>query len=93
MTIAISNLVVKNNVPSGTTVGVLTARDASAKWLPCNFTLTKNSAGFFAISGNNLVTVWSGSAAAGIYSVRVHATCTNAYFSGNATFAITITAG
>ena len=93
MTIAISNLMVKNNVPSGTIVGVLTARDASGKWIPCNFTLTKNSAGFFAISGNNLVTVWSGSAAAGIYSVRIHATSTNMSFSGNASFAITISAG
>jgi hypothetical protein len=90
MTIAISNLTIKNNVPPGTTIGVLTARDASAKWIPCNFTLTKNSAGFFAISGNNLVTVWSGSAPAGIYSVRVHAISTGVSFSANASFAITI---
>jgi hypothetical protein len=50
--------------------------------------LTKNSAGFFAISGNNLVTAFSGSFSAGNYSVRVHATGTNTRFSGNAVFNI-----
>ena len=56
MTISISNLTVNNNVPAGTVIGVLTAYDASSNVIPCNFTLTKNSAGFFAISENSLVT-------------------------------------
>ena len=50
MTISISNLTVNNTASSGTVVGVLTARDASGAVVPCNFTLTKNSAGFLAIS-------------------------------------------
>jgi hypothetical protein len=86
MTISISNLNIDNNAMSGTIVGVLTARDASGTVIPCNFTLTKNSAGFFAISGNNLVTAWSGSAVAGNYPVRVHANGINTRFSGNARF-------
>jgi hypothetical protein len=86
MTISISNLNIYNNAMSGTIVGVLTARDASDTVIPCNFTLTKNSAGFFAISGNNLVTAWSGSAVAGNYPVRVHANGINTRFSGNARF-------
>ena len=51
MTISISNLTVNNNAPAGTVVGVLTAQDASGTVVPCNFTLTKKSAGFLAISG------------------------------------------
>jgi len=74
----------------GTTVGVLTARDASNTVIPCNFTLTKGSAGFFAVSGNNLVTAWSGSTVAGNYPVRVHANGINTRFSGNATFTIMV---
>jgi hypothetical protein len=90
MTISISNLTVNNNASAGTVVGVLTARDASGAVVPCNFTLTKNSAGFLAISGNSLVTAFSGSFSAGNYSVRVHATGTNTRFSGNAVFNISV---
>jgi hypothetical protein len=90
MTISISNLTVNNNASLGTVVGVLTARDASGTVIPCNFTLTKNSAGFLAISGNNLVTAFSGSILAGNYSVRVHANGTNTRFSGNAVFNIRV---
>ena len=84
MTISISNLTIYNNALAGTIVGVLTARDASGTVIPCNFTLTKNSAGFLAISGDSLVTAFSGSILAGNYSVRVHATGTTARFASNA---------
>ena len=86
MTISISNLTVNNNAPASTVVGVLTAHDASGTDIPCNFILTKNSAGFFAISGNSLITAFSGSILAGNYSVRVHATGTNTRFGGNPMF-------
>src|SRR6202011_5927726 len=89
MTISISNLTVNNNVPAGTVIGVLTAYDASNNVIPCNFTLTKNSAGFFAISGNSLVTERA-SILAGIYSVRVHANGTTTRFSGNAVFHVAV---
>jgi acyl CoA:acetate/3-ketoacid CoA transferase len=90
MTVSISNLTINNNALAGTVIGVLTAQDASGTVVPCSFTLTKNSAGFFAISGNSLVTAFSGTILAGNYSVRVHATGTNTRFSGNATFNITL---
>ena len=70
---------------------MLTAYDPSGAVIPCDFSLTKNSAGFFAISGNNLVT-GTASILAGNYSVRVHATGTNTRFGGNAVFNITVTA-
>lgn len=69
MAISISNLRISNNAPAGTVVGVLTAYDASGAMIPCEFSLTKNSAGFFAISGNNLVT-GSASILTGNYSVQ-----------------------
>src|SRR5712675_720824 len=90
MTISISNLTINNNATPGANVGVLTARDASGTVIPCNFTLTKGSAGFFAISGNSLVTAFSGSILAGNYSVRVHENGTNTRFSGNAVFSIRV---
>jgi hypothetical protein len=66
MTIQISNLTVKDNAPQATIIGVLAAYDASGAVIPCTFTLTKNSGGFFAISGNNLVTAFGGSISPGI---------------------------
>ena len=90
MTISISNLNIDNTAIIGTIVGVLSALNASGTVMPCNFTLTKDSAGFFAISVNNLVTAWRGSAVAGNYPVRVHANGINTRFSGNATFTIMV---
>src|SRR6202011_738818 len=89
MTISISNLTVNNNVPAGTVIGVLTAYDASSNVIPCNFTLTKNSAGFFAISGNSVVTERA-SMLAGIYSVRVHANAPTTSCSGDAVFHVAV---
>jgi hypothetical protein len=74
----------------GTTIGALTVQDALGAALVSEYTLTKNSAGFFAISGNNLVTE-RGSMPVGDYSVRIHAVATNSRFSGNADFVIAVT--
>jgi len=62
MTITISNLTVATSAPGGTMVGVLTARDVGSI-IPYNFILSQISSGYFAISSNNLITVWSGSIA------------------------------
>src|SRR5260370_762076 len=86
MTIQISNLTVNNNAPRATIIGALAAYDASGTIMPCTFTLTKNSAGFFAIAGNNLVTAFSGSISPGIYSVRVRALDPTTRFSASAIF-------
>jgi hypothetical protein len=59
MPITISNLAISPSAPAGTMVGVLTARDVGGT-IPCNFILSKKSSGYFAISCNNLTTVWSG---------------------------------
>jgi hypothetical protein len=49
MTITISNLTVPPSAPTGTKIGVLTATDAGSI-IPCNFILSKQSSGYFAIS-------------------------------------------
>src|SRR5271155_1962088 len=88
MAITISNLTASDNVPAGTTIGVLTATDASGTVIPSNYTLTKGSIGYFAIAGNYLVTAWSVPATPGHYSVRIRAIGLNATFSGSATFTV-----
>ena len=91
MTITISNLTVPLSAPTGTIIGVLTATDAGSI-IPCNFILSKQSSGYFAISSNNLITVWSGSTAPGYYPVRVRAVGINQRFSGAATVIINVIA-
>ena len=89
MTITINNLTVAQNAPAGTIVGTLTARDLGSI-IPCNVVLSKQSSGYFAVSSNNLVTVWNGSVAPGYYPVRVRAVGINTPFSEKATFNINV---
>jgi hypothetical protein len=58
--------------------------------MPCNFILSKKASGYFAISSNNLITVWSGSIDPGYYPVRVRAVGINEQLSGSATFIINV---
>jgi hypothetical protein len=55
--ISITNLTVSMKAPNGSTIGTLALMDDTAKNQIANFMLTPDSAGFFGISGNNLVTV------------------------------------
>ena len=90
MAITITNLIVSNTVPSGTTIGVLTTTDEAGTAIPCNYMLTKGSIGYFAIAGNNLVTAWSVPATPGHYSVRIRAISSNTVCSGSATFTVDV---
>src|ERR1700720_3154649 len=92
MTITISNLMVVDNAPSGTVVGALTAMDDKGTVIPCNFMLTKQAAGYFAVSSDNLVTAWAGSIRPGNYPITVRANGINTRFKGHAEFTITVTA-
>ena len=73
MTITINNLKVADNAPAGTVVGAVTAMDDKGTVIPCNFILTKQAAGYFGISTDNLVTAWEGSIKPGNYPVTVRA--------------------
>ena len=90
MTITITNLIISNSAPAGTTIGVLATTDASGAAIPCNYLLTKGSAGYFAIAGSNLVNAWSKPATPGHYSVRVRAIGSSRAFSGSATFTVDV---
>jgi hypothetical protein len=89
--ISINNLTVSTKATAGTVVGKLVLLDANKVGLPANFSLTEGAAGFFAVSGGNLVTV-SASIASGFYSVKVRAVATNANIDDQAVFGITVTA-
>jgi hypothetical protein len=54
------------------------------------FHIIKKASGYFAISSNNLITVWSGSIDPGYYPVRVRAVGINEQLSGSATFIINV---
>src|SRR6267142_5405332 len=59
--------------------------------IPCNFILTKQAAGYFAILSDNVVTAWSGSITPGNYPVTVRANGITSRFSGHAKFTINVT--
>jgi hypothetical protein len=90
MAVSISNSSISTKAAVGSTIGVLTFSDATGTAQKSEFGLTKNSAGFFTVSGNNLVT-GRASIPVGIYSVRVRAVATNAALKGNADFVIAVT--
>ncbi len=89
--ISISNAVVSTKAAAGTVVGKLTLLDNALVGLSANFILTKGAAGFFTISGTNLVTV-NPSIPPGLYSVKVSGVATKALMAGKAFFMITVTA-
>ena len=89
--ISINNVLVSTKAAAGTVVGKLTLLDAGLVGLSANFILTEGAAGFFAISGNNLVTV-NPSIPPGLYSVNVSGVGTRALMEDDGFFMITVTA-
>jgi hypothetical protein len=90
MAISITNRSISTKAAVGSTIGVLTFSDATGTAQKSQFGLTKNSAGFFAVSGSNLVTERA-SIPVGTYSVRINAVATNVSLRGNANFTIAVT--
>jgi len=89
--ISLSNVSVSTNAATGTVVGTLALRDASSTWQAANFILDEGAAGFFAISGSNIVTM-NNLIAPGFYSVDVSAVATKINLVDEATFFLTVTA-
>jgi hypothetical protein len=89
--ISINNSTVSTNAAAGAVVGTLTLMNSNLVGLSANFILTKNAAGFFAVSGRSLVTV-KALIPPGLYSVKVKAVGTKDWMDGNAMFVITVTA-
>jgi hypothetical protein len=88
--IRISNLTIPASAPVGTVVGTLALLNASGVGMSANFTLTKNAAGFFSISGYNVVTSRTG-IIPGIYCIRVNGVGTQTWWDDMAYFSIIVT--
>jgi hypothetical protein len=87
--ISLTKSTFSSTAPIGTVVGALTLFNASLAPMGANFILTEGCAGFFAISGNNLVT--SSLIPVGTYSVDVSAVGTKTYWEDEGIFLITVT--
>ena len=91
MTIMISNLTVSSKAAANAVVGALTLYDASGTVRGANFTLDMAAAGFFGISGNNLIAVRA-SVPVGFYGVHVCGNAEPVAQTDDAYFVITVTA-
>jgi hypothetical protein len=89
--ISINNLAISTNAAAGAVVGTLTLLDSNLVGLSASFMLTKNAAGFFAVSGRNIVTV-KALIPPNLYSVKIRAVGTKNWIDDNANFMITVTA-
>ena len=90
MSLSISKLTVSKTAPEGTVVGTLTLSNAAAAPMAANFVLDANNAGFFGISGSNIVTMRA-NLPVGNYSVMVDAVGTKQYWDAQGSFVITVT--
>ena len=91
MAIMISNLTVSSKAAANAVVGALTLYDAAGTVRAANFMLDTAAAGFFGISGNNLVAVQV-SVPVGLYGVHVCGNAENVVQTDEADFIITVTA-
>ena len=89
--IIISNLTVSSKAAANAVVGALTLYDAAGTARGTNFTLDTGAAGFFGISGNNLVAVRA-SVPVGFYGVHVCGNAETVAQTDEADFVITVTA-
>ena len=90
MALGLSNLTVSGKAPAGTVVGNLSLLNASGVAMQANFVLDDDCAGFFSVSGYNLVTM-TASLPPGNYSVSVSAVGTKTYWEADGNFTITVT--
>jgi len=90
MALGLSNLTVSGKASAGALVGTLSLLNASGVTMQANFMLDDDCAGFFGVSGNNLITM-NASLPPGNYSVSVTAVGTKTYWEADGCFTITVT--
>jgi hypothetical protein len=90
MTIMINNLTVSSKAAANAVVGALTLYDAAGTARGTNFTLDMDAAGFFGISGNNLIALRA-SVPVGFYAVHVSGNAEYVAQTDEAYFVITVT--
>jgi hypothetical protein len=88
--ITLSNAMVLGSAPVGTVVGALTVYDPDGTARQSYLSLTEGSAGFFRLSGNNIITMRT-PMAAGVYTVKVRAVAQYVRLSDCANFEIVVT--
>jgi hypothetical protein len=91
MTLMISNLTVSTKAPVGTVIGALAMYDATAVSRTANYISDENSAGYFGVNGNQLVTIRA-SIPPGYYGVQIYANAEYVSLCGEAAFVVTVTA-
>jgi hypothetical protein len=91
MAIMISNLTVSSKAAANAVVGALSLYDAAGKVQATNFILDTAAAGFFGISGDNLIAVRA-SVPVGFYGVHVCGNAEHVAQTDEADFVITVTA-
>jgi len=89
--IMISNLTVSSKAAANAVVGALTLYDAAGTARGTNFTLDTGAAGFFGISGNNLIALRA-SLPVGFYGVHVSGNAEYVAQTDEAYLVITVTA-
>jgi hypothetical protein len=90
MTMSLSNLIISTKAPANSIIGQLALYDQSGTNMSTKFQLTKNSAGYFANSGNSLMTTRT-SITPGYYSVRVNAVAQTESWKETGHFVIQVT--
>jgi hypothetical protein len=90
MTMSLSNVTISTKAPANTVIGQLAVHDQSGANVATKFQLTQNSAGYFANSGNSLMTSRA-SIAPGFYSVRVNGVAQMERWKESGTFVIQVT--
>jgi hypothetical protein len=91
MTVSLDIATISTKAAANATIGTLTLTDSGGTVRQANFALTEDSAGFFGISGNKLITLRT-SIPTGSYCVSMYFNAEFVALSGNATFVIIITA-
>jgi hypothetical protein len=92
MPIVLSSATVSANAAVGTIVGALSLMDDAGTAVPANFTLDKDSGGYFAVdANNNIVTEWPAPlGSSGFFPVRVRASGITEALDSKAHFIISV---
>ena len=90
MALGLSNLTVSGKAAAGAVVGTLSLAECLRRSDASQFLLDDDCAGFFGISGSNLITM-NASLPPGNYSVSVSGVGTKTYWAADGNFTITVT--
>ena len=91
MPIMLTHTTISTKAAAGMIIGSLSLFDSTGVSRVANFTSTEDAAGFFGISGNNLVTLRA-SIPPGNYCVQIYGNGEYVPLSGEASFVIGVTA-